>query len=790
MSKKSAGEGIMRLLFGLGKKEMKVIPYNQMTSEQFEQLDRFLGKVGFAVAGDSITLTKKQGEYVINQIRQLDLYRKNIMSSKNPDFTDFIPREQLGIPKKDAAEFKGFEPKVIEGGKGKTKPGSKIDYDKMEEFLGVKLRGDETFEELLEIERKNKIKKFEQDNDRALEDLVDDAGGTKEGAEFDDEPFDAAGGGLVSLIERLRRKFGKKAITTADKIDLPAKSKLKNQFKAFEKRNRQLTDEDIEDYELELGDAETWYESGMTVADAEKLVANRKAYEAQMLVDYKAGRLDPKRGEPGRREYLERKLQEAEMSGDSRLIDPDELDELTDIEFRERTMNAEGGIATMFRPKREKFIFGGGVGLKGYLKMLAEGRKTRKGKPMKGSDVLGQGNPKSQVPPAARPFISDRDKSEMKRLRIAQLENVLEGLKEDRKFLLSYEKMANLFPEVNKLSYNMMDDFLGPKHKERFKGLTTEMLDKEILQIENVLKNLKVGKDKRALNADGGRIGFDKGGIFGSGSVPSDVIDSDLLDIGFDNLTLDEIRDILNSIGVDKKADGGLATMFRPKLKDGGPPNPGRRTFMKLMAGLASIPIVGKIFKPAATVSKVVPLKNTTTVMPDWFPSFVDKMVTKNVGNKIDADVMLYKDKELPGVEVYKYDDGRIEVQGKNGYDAEYDINYTPPGYEVIDPVKGKVVKTPGDFEANDTVYRMTDPDGGFDADGEVVDKIDDILGGNSTQLEGYAKGTGEVKYTPGQRRIDEAEAIGDRADDVTPYKDVDPTDFAKGGLATMFRKK
>ena len=84
----------------------------------------------------------------------------------------------------------------------------------------------------------------------------------------------------------------------------------------------------------------------------------------------------------------------------------------------------------------------------------------------------------------------------------------------------------------------------------------------------------------------------------------------------------------------------------------------------------------------------------------------------------------------------------------------------------------------------------MTDPDGGFDADGEVVESIDDILGGNSTQLEGYAKGTGEVKYTPGQRKIDEAEAIGDRADDVTPYKDVDPTDFAKGGLATMFRKK
>ena len=83
------------------------------------------------------------------------------------------------------------------------------------------------------------------------------------------------------------------------------------------------------------------------------------------------------------------------------------------------------------------------------------------------------------------------------------------------------------------------------------------------------------------------------------------------------------------------------------------------------MAGLASLPFVGKLFKPAAKVAKVVPLKNTTTTMPTWFPDFVDKMVTKNVGQKIDADVMLFKDKELPGVEVYKYDDGRIEVTGK-----------------------------------------------------------------------------------------------------------------------------
>ena len=156
MSKKSVGTGIMRLLFGLGKKEMKVIPYNQMTSEQFDQLDSFLGKVGFAVASDSITLTKKQSEYVINQIRQLDLYRKNIASSKNPDFTDFIPREELGIPKKptqteinkryrDANPFIGFKPKVIEGGKSKKQMSdpTKDNYVDPESYEGEELANQE-----------------------------------------------------------------------------------------------------------------------------------------------------------------------------------------------------------------------------------------------------------------------------------------------------------------------------------------------------------------------------------------------------------------------------------------------------------------------------------------------------------------------------------------------------------------------------------------------------------------------------------------------------------------------
>ena len=748
MSKKSIGTGITKLLFGLKGKDLKVIPFNEMSPQQFEELDRFLGKLGFILASDDYKLTTKQANYVIDQIKQLDLYRERRIKDKYTDFIDFIPRDKLGIPSADKAkEFKGFKPKVVEGGKGKSQTPVK---DKVESQLGgIKLRGDETFSEIEFIRRFKKHPRDVVDVPKRPADFdtypyeeqvdidIDNENVYKQAVEKALEDGEYAGGGLVNLIAKLRAKFGKKAVTTADKIDRPARAKLADEFKAFNKRNRQLTDEDIKDYELELGDAETWYESGMTVADAEKLVANRKAYEAQMLIDYKAGRLDPKPGEPGRREYLERKLQEAQMSGDKRLIDPDELDELTDFEFRERTMNAEGGLATMFRPKREKFIFGGGVGFKNLLKSIA--KKQGMDKP---SDVLKKGNPKSQVPKRAKPFVSDRDMADMNLLRIQQLENKLELLKTGRSLLANRDNFPPQFREVGDDMVRMM---MPPEMRQMLKGSTVESLDREILQIENVLKNLKVGKDKRALNAD-----------------------------------------------------GGLASMFRPRLKNGGPPNPGRRTFLKLMAGLASLPIVGKLFKPAK-IATVVPLKNTTTTMPTWFPDFVDKMVTKNIGNKIDADVMLYKDKDLPGVELYKYDDGRIEVQGKNAYDSEYDITYTPPGVEVLDYKTGKSVKTPGDFEASDTVYRRTGPEmDDYDVDGEIVDDVEDILGGNSTMLEGYATGTGKSKYTAGQYQIDRAEAMNERAD--FPEFEVDPTDyidevediepFRKGGLATMFRKK
>ena len=196
----------------------------------------------------------------------------------------------------------------------------------------------------------------------------------------------------------------------------------------------------------------------------------------------------------------------------------------------------------------------------------------------------------------------------------------------------------------------------------------------------------------------------------------------------------------LGNEGVSKFFNSGGRVGFAD-----GPDDPKRRTFMKVMAGIASLPILGKFFKPAVPLIKK--LSNTTTKMPDWFPNFVDRFINKGIGNKIDADLTEYSVKELPDVKLLKQDNGAIRVEGKNAYNEEYYIDYEPPGVEVVDYNTGKTVKTKGDFVATDTEYRMISPED-YDVDGVNVDEIDDILGGSSTRLEGFAKGTSKTKYT------------------------------------------
>ena len=244
------------------------------------------------------------------------------------------------------------------------------------------------------------------------------------------------------------------------------------------------------------------------------------------------------------------------------------------------------------------------------------------------------------------------------------------------------------------------------------------------------------------------------------------------------------IENYTESMFGERKAGGGLAYMLGEDDRTGfnkGGFNKGRRDFMKLMAGLASIPVIGKLFKPAAKVAKVVPLQNTTTEMPTWFPKFIDKVTYSGVGKKIDADIMKYETKDLPGIEVYKHDDGKIFVSGKNDYYKNYEIEYEPPGYEVLDYETGKSVKTKGNFTAQEEVPVNMDPDGNADFDAEVLESVDNILSSDARVMEEFATGKKIKKMKRGEFEVGRAESLADAA-----RKGENLDDFATGGLAKL----
>ena len=194
---------------------------------------------------------------------------------------------------------------------------------------------------------------------------------------------------------------------------------------------------------------------------------------------------------------------------------------------------------------------------------------------------------------------------------------------------------------------------------------------------------------------------------------------------------------------------------------------------MKIMAGIASLPIFSKFIGKSEVAKPIVKIAGSSTKMPDWFPDLINKAMFSGTGKKIDADIMKYEVKELPGIEIYRHDDGKIFVSGKNEYGKSYEIEYEPPGYELLDEKTGKSVKKPGDFIAQEEVPVNVDPDGNADFDVEVLDDLDQILGADTARMEEFATGkitktvkdmTGDSGMKRGQYNVGQAEARAEQA--------------------------
>ena len=174
---------------------------------------------------------------------------------------------------------------------------------------------------------------------------------------------------------------------------------------------------------------------------------------------------------------------------------------------------------------------------------------------------------------------------------------------------------------------------------------------------------------------------------------------------------------------------------------------------------------IGKAFKMAEKAAPVVQqLKNASTTMPDWFPDLINKVMFGGTGKRVDADLTVYEPKELPGISIGRYDDGRVFVEGQNEYGKKYMIEYEPPGFELIDEKTGKAVKKPGEFIAQEEVPVNVDPDGNADFDVEVLDDLDQILGPDTRAMEEFATGKKVKDMKSGEFAVGKAEADADRA--------------------------
>jgi len=143
----------------------------------------------------------------------------------------------------------------------------------------------------------------------------------------------AKGKGVMTLLDLIKNKFGKKSITTVDKLKRPKKALDREMFKKADDRlndKRMLDEDEIAELDMDIGGLEYTNDFDGTVASANKLRKEQEDYMKYMYDQYRTGKLDPEPGSKslGRKKLLERRLEEAEDSGRSQIMSIDERDEL------------------------------------------------------------------------------------------------------------------------------------------------------------------------------------------------------------------------------------------------------------------------------------------------------------------------------------------------------------------------------------------------------------------------------------------------------------------------------
>jgi len=256
----------------------------------------------------------------------------------------------------------------------------------------------------------------------------------------------------------------------------------------------------------------------------------------------------------------------------------------------------------------------------------------------------------------------------------------------------------------------------------------------------------------------------------------------------------------LDGLSVDLE---DFATGGRAGFKDGMT----RRTFLKLLGGMAAVPIVGKFFKLAKVgkTVKQVPMIKTDDVAgkPEWFDALVNKVIMEgdDVTKKFaTGERQSIHQKTLDDGSVVRVtedvDDGAVRVEyesDKNVFEDPVQMQYKKPLPDEGDPRPSAEFTT----AESGPVGRQSGPDD-YDLDVDEVGgtSIRD-LDSDVSKLKEYATGKGPTmrEIVQNKKRRDKAQRITEDPEAQTDavirrqgeMLDVDPDpDFASGGIAGM----
>ena len=232
-----------------------------------------------------------------------------------------------------------------------------------------------------------------------------------------------------------------------------------------------------------------------------------------------------------------------------------------------------------------------------------------------------------------------------------------------------------------------------------------------------------------------------------------------------------------------------------------------RRTFLKILGGLASIPIVGKILKPVKigkTVSKVPVIKTAPVEgKPEWFDSLVNKVIVEG-----DDVTKRFATGERQSIHQKTLDDGSVVRVTEEMDDGVIRVEYESAENVLGDPVQMQYKKPlPDESDPRPTAEFTTAESGpvGRQSGPDDYDIDVDEVGGTSirdldsdvSKLKEYATGKKPTmtEIVQNKKRRDKAQRITEDPEAQTDavirrqgeMLDVDPDpDFASGGIARM----